>query len=169
MYDVDLKRGQFVTHGCEILLITELTSNLGDLLGHRQIRVPCPCESHEYYVLQGHGSAEPKLPRVNSLWIYSNITQNQQVGDFKVPLLGIIPSQSDGRKRVHYTVNPVHFQALNRNHISEINIQIADDRGKRIPFIQSIVKSSPSHSSQVTSHGFLILASTCDFVTNDLN
>lgn len=135
IYDANLKRGQFIVHNGEISIYTEDSNILGDLLGHRQSPVNCKCKNHNYYTLMLHGTAEPKLPVVNTMWIYTDITEMQQVGDSKVPLLGVIPAHSLGRRREHYPVNPVHFQALSRNHISEITIQIADDRGRRIPFV----------------------------------
>jgi hypothetical protein len=135
IYDANLKRGQFINHKGEISIYTEDSNILGDLLGHKQSPVNCVCKNHNYYRLFLHGTAEPKLPVVNTMWIYTDITEMQQVGDSKVPLLGVIPAHSLGRRREHYPVNPVHFQALSRNHISEITIQIADDRGRRIPFV----------------------------------
>jgi hypothetical protein len=134
-YDSALKRGQFVTSMCELLFVTEYSEVLGEILGHAQQKIDCICKGHDLRVVSPYGTSEPKLTKVHSLWLYSNIIQNQQVGDSKVPLLGIIPFQGLTTDRVHYTVNPVHFQALNRSHISEIAIQIVDDRGKRIPFV----------------------------------
>ena len=71
---------------------------------------------------------------MSSLWVYSDIINYQLVGDTKAPLLGIVPAPHDGNRRTHYTVNPIHFLGVSRNHISEISIKIVDDKGIPIPF-----------------------------------
>lgn len=144
-FDYVTKRGRFIVKGADIMIAVENYLFLGEMLGHSMTWVKCDqcadytqrvvTTSPHYFILQLTGHKEPKMPRVNSFWIYTNITQYQQVGDAKAPLLSIIPAKKGNGVRVHYTVNPVHFLALNRNHIPEISIQITDDRGKKIPFI----------------------------------
>lgn len=134
IYDHGLKRGEFYVKRGEILILTEGSTVLANLLG--QYTTPDSNVQATWYALANHGVEEPKLQKVSSLWVYTDITQYQQVGNAKVPLIGIIPTQTDGAKRVHYTVNPVNFVALKRNNISEITVKIVDDRGKRIPFVK---------------------------------
>lgn len=142
-FDHATKRGFFVVSGGEMQIAAENYMVLGELLGHYVQWITCDkCtaynqkvhHSSHYYSITLFATSAPRLIRVNSLWVYNNITQNQQVGDTKAPLLGIIPTNNEVGRRVHYTVNPVHFLALNRSHIPEINIKITDDTGKRIPF-----------------------------------
>jgi hypothetical protein len=140
LYDARVQLGEFIISTGEILLVSDdstRTSIISEVLGIGSAPIECKCKLHNFAALATYGSTPPKLRMVHSLWVYSNITQYQQVGDAKVPLLGIVPAQNNHTDRVHYTFNPVHFQALNRNHISEISIQIVDDRGNRIPFIKS--------------------------------
>jgi hypothetical protein len=137
------KRGFFVVAGADMQIAAENYMALGELLGHYVQWIKCDkCQAFNqnvhhtshFYSINLTASNAPRLTRVNSLWVYNSITQNQQVGDTKAPLLGIIPTSNEAGCRVHYTVNPVHFLALNRNHIPEITIKITDDKGKRIPF-----------------------------------
>ena len=144
-YDYASKRGYIVVNGAQMRVALENYIKLGDLLGHDAAWIKCDkCEgwathqrqdaSPHYFLLSLTGYKQPNLPKVNSLWMYTNITQNQQVGDTKAPLLGIVPTTNTTIQRIHYTVNPIHFLALNRNFTPEITIQIMDDRGKRVPF-----------------------------------
>jgi hypothetical protein len=145
-YDYGSKRGHFICSGGEVVLLLEDSTTLGDLLGHRPDWIPCDkCSgvgsSHQrvdpsphYFTLFSTSDDEPKLSKVNSLWVYSNITQYQQVGDTKAPLLGIVPTKNTTGERIHYTVNPIYFLALKNGYIPEITIQITDDKGKRVPF-----------------------------------
>jgi hypothetical protein len=142
-FDHATKRGFFVVIGGEMQIAAENYMALGELLGHYVQWVKCDkCTTYDrkvhnsshFYTITLFATSAPRLIRVNSLWVYNNITQNQQVGDTKAPLLGIIPTNNDVGRRVHYTVNPVHFLALNRSHIPEITIKITDDAGNRIPF-----------------------------------
>lgn len=104
-------------------------------------KIPCigNClESPHIYEIEKWGRTPSTISRVHSLWVYTNISEYQQVGDTKAPLLGIIPANGVVGQRTHYTLNPVSFLALNSNYIPEIQIRIVDDTGKRIPFSKSL-------------------------------
>lgn len=142
-YDFTTRKGYFTVYGGSVSICMENYMIFGELLGHEARWLPCGmCPSYSqrrhdsphFYRLGLASYREPRLSKVSSLWVYTNITEYQQVGDTKAPLLGIIPAQGVIGQRSHYTVNPINFLALNRNHIPEINIQITDDQGKRIPF-----------------------------------
>jgi hypothetical protein len=90
--------------------------------------------SAHWHLLHFFSSQKPELPRISSLWVYSDISQYQFVGDTQVPLLGIVPVDSEIGQRRHHSVNPVHFVGLRRNEISEIKIQVCTDKGERVPF-----------------------------------
>jgi hypothetical protein len=145
-YDYANKRGYFIASGGRMRIILENYIMLGELLGHNTDWLRCDkCSgwtsrdqrmdsTPHYFSMATDASKTPNLLRVSSMWIYSNITKNQQVGDAKAPLLGIVPVNGSHSQRIHYTVNPVHFLGVNRGFIPEISIQITDDKGKRIPF-----------------------------------
>jgi hypothetical protein len=90
--------------------------------------------SAHWRLLRFFSSRKPELPRISSLWVYSDISQYQFVGDTQVPLLGIVPVESEIGQRRHHSVNPVHFVGLRRNEITEIKIQVCTDKGERVPF-----------------------------------
>ncbi len=145
-YDYGSKQGHFICTGGDVVLQLENSITLGELLGHNADWITCDkCTgvgpSHQrvdstphYFTLFSTSEDEPKLSKVNSLWVYSNISQYQQVGDTKAPLLGIVPTKNATGERIHYTVNPIYFLALKNGYIPEITIQITDDKGKRVPF-----------------------------------
>jgi hypothetical protein len=71
------------------------------------------------------------------LWVYSDITENQLVGNYKVPLLGVIPVtniETAAGTRTHYCVNPVHFLGVRKSYIDTITIKLANERGETVPF-----------------------------------
>jgi hypothetical protein len=84
------------------------------------------------------GLKKPKIRTISSLWVYSDITKRQRVGDAQVPLLGIIPVHKEpAGARTHYCVNPVQFLGLSRTYIDTITIMLANERGERIPFAKT--------------------------------
>ena len=69
-----------------------------------------------------------------SMYIYCNVCNKTIVGDTKVPLLQIVAIRGDHGDYVceHYEM-PI-FAPVQRNHISDIKIDITDDTERRIPF-----------------------------------
>ena len=47
--------------------------------------------NHKAYLLKVTGTTKPRLDVVNSVYVYSDITKYQAVGDVEAPLLGIGP------------------------------------------------------------------------------
>ncbi len=91
-------------------------------------------DSHLYEISHHGNTSARAFKKVSSLWVYTNISAHQYVGDTKAPLLSIIPASGAIGQRTHFTVNPVNYLPVTRDHISEIQIQIVDDKGTRIPF-----------------------------------
>jgi hypothetical protein len=158
--------GRFVANNAEIAILS-LDTRIGDLLGHNTELISCSlCNEHgkellgaeaieellnatsrtpvtmvdsrHWYMLDRLGRNRPKLKSVSSLWVYSDITKRQRVGDAQVPLLGIIPvHRAPAGERTHYCVNPVHFLGLSRTYIDTITIMLVTERGERIPFAKN--------------------------------
>jgi hypothetical protein len=158
--------GRFVTSKAEIAILST-DKRIGDLLGHSTELVACSlCNEHgnellgseaievllnatsrtpvrrvdsrHWYLLDRLGINQPKIKSVSSLWVYSDITKRQRVGDAQVPLLGIIPvHRAPAGERTHYCVNPVHFLGLSRTYIDTITIMLVNERGERIPFARN--------------------------------
>lgn len=80
-----------------------------------------------------------KTIKVNHLYIYSDIIEYTIVGDTITPLLRIVPMQSYiGTTSIdHYThiFNKPHYTPVSRQHIETIHIDIRNDLGINIPFI----------------------------------
>ena len=69
-----------------------------------------------------------------TIYVYSDIVQNQTTGDVKTPLLRVIPitSKYGSIACVHY--DRPHFIPLNRRYIQSIEINLRDDQGNLISF-----------------------------------
>lgn len=70
----------------------------------------------------------------NSIYIYTDIIENQNVGDYKVPLLRIIPVTSSYGEVCCVKYDKPHFFPLSRNRIQTIEIDLRDDTGELISF-----------------------------------
>lgn len=68
------------------------------------------------------------------VYVYSDIIENQHVGDYKVPLLRIVPitSKFGEINWIHY--DRPHFLRLSRENINIIEVNIRDDMGELISF-----------------------------------
>lgn len=84
--------------------------------------------------------ANNHLESVQSLYIYSDIIEYQLVGDEYAPLLrNVVVSQNYSHPVAINYDNP-HYLPVNKSIISTINIDIRDDTGKEINFIQGKVE-----------------------------
>jgi hypothetical protein len=166
LFDHSIRSGRFVANNAEIAILST-DQRLGDLLGHTSKLVSCGVcdtqgktllESEEieeilnrdsrtrvrnvdgrhWYLMDRLGRNTPKMKTVTSLWVYSDITKRQRVGDAQVPLLGIVPVlRAPAGVRTHYCVNPVQFLGLARTYIDTITISLATERGERVPFAKN--------------------------------
>ena len=93
-----------------------------------------------------HGNSTPPHPvdvnhGVHTKLVYCDIVQPQYVGDAQVPLLRAVEMEPDGHIDAAIFDRP-HYVPLNRDEIERITIQIMDDIGNKIPFMNghSVVK-----------------------------
>jgi hypothetical protein len=113
------------------------TVEIYDYYSKRQPPIAEPATRH-WYLMNRIGNASRNFVAVSSMWIYSDITKRQRVGDAQVPLLGIVPVQkAPNGERTHYCVNPVHFLGVSRSYIDTITIRIATECGDRVPFAKN--------------------------------
>ena len=70
----------------------------------------------------------------NSIYIYTDIIENQNVGDYKVPLLRIIPVTSKYGEVCCVKYDKPHFFPLSRNRIQTIEMDLRDESGELISF-----------------------------------
>ena len=79
------------------------------------------------------------LNRLDNVYVYTDIVENQHVGDFKVPLLRVVPVKSKFNEInwIHY--DKPHYLRLSRENISNIEINIRDETGEVVPFVSGKV------------------------------
>lgn len=89
--------------------------------------------------LENTKQLQNKTIKVSHLYVYTDIIEYTIVGDTVTPLLRIIPMQSYiGTSTIdHYThiFNKPHYIPVSRQHIETIHIDIRNDAGINIPFI----------------------------------
>ena len=69
-----------------------------------------------------------------SIYVYTDIIENQYVGDVKVPLLRVIPVTSQHGDNVCVKYDRPYFYNLSRSRIQTIEIDLRDDTGELISF-----------------------------------
>ena len=69
-----------------------------------------------------------------SIYVYTDIIENQLTGDYKVPLLRVIPITSKYGDNVCVRYDKPHFFNVNRSRIQTIEIDLRDDEGELISF-----------------------------------
>ena len=82
-------------------------------------------------------AAQP-YPGVNAFLVYTNIIENEYVGDVKAPLLKILPFRHDLKRHqiMTYKCLPVQYKPIHLKEIANIQITIADDTGRVIDFCE---------------------------------
>jgi hypothetical protein len=153
LFDRNTQTGSFMVLGGVTFIAAEEVNTLNEMLGTdrysitsmRQSCAKLPCNNDDecadpgtrvfrhYFRIFHQGNIPAKIKKVDSLWVYTNISSYQHVGDTKAPLLSIIPANGEISRRTHYTVNPVNYLPVTRDSIPEIQIRIVDDKGERIP------------------------------------
>ena len=79
------------------------------------------------------------LPDINgglfALYVYTDIIENQRVGDVSAPLLRIVPTnpKKAGMVITHSYQMP-HYMPIKTNYIDTIQIDIRSDFGEKVPF-----------------------------------
>ena len=76
---------------------------------------------------------------IESIYIYSDIVENQYVGDYKVPLLRVVPVRSNFGEMdwIHY--DKPHYMRMNRENINNIDINIRGSTGEFVSFVSGKV------------------------------
>jgi len=70
----------------------------------------------------------------NAIYVYTDIIENQNTGDYKVPLLRIVPVTSKHGDLCCVKYDKPHYIPINRSHIQTIEINLRDDTGELISF-----------------------------------
>ena len=69
-----------------------------------------------------------------SIYVYTDIIENQHTGDYKVPLLRVVPIDSKYGDSVCVRYDKPRFFNINRSRIQTIEIDLRDDEGELISF-----------------------------------
>ena len=86
--------------------------------------------------------ATPHFNAVHSLYVYSDIVDQQRVGNTSAQLMDIAPVQGAPGQRAHYVFDPPTYLPVNRNYIETIKIIIHDGNEGEVLFpddVQNVV------------------------------
>lgn len=72
---------------------------------------------------------------LSALYVYCSIVQPRVVGNSLVKLLRPVPVTSEHGRNVFFSFQDIHFLPLATNIFQDIEIDIRDDTGKKIPFV----------------------------------
>ena len=70
----------------------------------------------------------------HALYVYCNICKPQIVGDIYAPLIRTVAVKGTRNQHITISYNPPHYVPLGTREISEIEIDIRDDTGMKVPF-----------------------------------
>ena len=74
------------------------------------------------------------MKRYTTLYVYTDIIQNQLVGDVRVRLLRVVPVKSRYEDTTCVTYEQFQFLPLSRSNIQTIEINIRSDTGQLVSF-----------------------------------
>ena len=100
-------------------------SDVGYCLGYNPNEVLSAAKHH---TLQNIAS----LYLYQNCYIYTDIVQNQLVGDVKALLLRVVPVKDENMTYINY--DRPHFLPINRSNISVVEVNIRDARGNLLSF-----------------------------------
>ena len=101
-----------------------LDSDIARCLGFKAQRIVVEGECVSYII--------SSIEANKVIYVYTDIIQNQHVGQFKVPLLRVIPVTSKYGEIDCMQYDRPHFISLNQNDVQTIGINIRDDTGNFI-------------------------------------
>ena len=114
-----------------------MSSGIARILGFDFDNSVKALQPHETFTSVGPASLTSAIP--NSMFICTDICGSSISGDVQTPILGAVPI---GSRNLHYgttklkTFSPSRYVALIRNNIHTIEIDVRDEFGKPIPFVE---------------------------------
>ena len=108
-------------------------SDIAKFLGFKQEK-PFKLSSDPTKATEFESDAIVSRNSIESIYVYSDIIENQYVGDYKDPLLRVIPVRSKFGETdwIHY--DKPHYLRLSRENINNIEINIRDGTGEFVSF-----------------------------------
>jgi len=71
---------------------------------------------------------------IYSLYVYSDLVEEQLVGDVRAPLLRIVNVEGENSDIITHAYNKPYFLPLKKREFDTIEIYIRDDTGQKVPF-----------------------------------
>ena len=88
----------------------------------------------QLYRLSTVGKRTVRLPKTESIYIYSDVAKLQAVGDTEASLLGIVPVTGNFGERCHWAFNPPIYMGVNKANIEERRVTLRTESGDMVPF-----------------------------------
>ncbi len=80
------------------------------------------------------GENKSVIDTITSIYVYSDITKFQTVGDAQVPLIGLFPVEGKDGDQLNWSFNPPYYIPVSISTMASINIRLCDVHGDEIPF-----------------------------------
>jgi hypothetical protein len=122
MNEIDHKIGIAVKKNCQVTI----SPLLQHMLGFKRAIFP-----HGDHVADWVADVTRGL---NSLYVYCPLVEQRMVGDTQVPLLRIVPLEGRDAEMVTRVFDPVQYCPLVLRCFQNVEIDIRDDTGVKIPF-----------------------------------
>ena len=108
---------------------------LRELLGFEENRKECPIEELCFRNGVFYSTNKSVLnTRLTALYVYCDIVKPRVVGDKMVNLLRIVPVSGKHGDVVYKPFHNLQFVDLDRHYFNDVEIDIRDDTGRRVPF-----------------------------------
>jgi hypothetical protein len=92
----------------------------------------------EYLIIDKSASIEANnailTNQINSIFLYSNITDHVLVGNTQTPLLGYFPVKTIWGQQGYWNFNPVYYLPVKESNVHTIQIRMCNDTGEDIKF-----------------------------------
>jgi hypothetical protein len=137
-FDFETRSGALHTSMGTLYLFAESTY-IANLLGIKANRVTpqqtdevASIEIPQIYMLSGPGKSN--FAKLDSIYVYGDIVENQLVGDTEAKLLGIVPIQKRTEEKQFFSFNPPLYLPVSKTNFSDVKIELKTPRGESIPF-----------------------------------
>lgn len=138
-YDFESRAGTFHTNEGSLYVFTD-SLYLANMMGMKpnlivpvEIDAIAAIEIPRLYMLSG--PSRSVFTKLDSIYVYSDIIENQYIGDTEAPLLGIVPVlKRNNEDKQFFTFNPPLYLPVNKSQFSEVKILLRSARGEALPF-----------------------------------
>ena len=108
-------------------------------------------DTDKYHVVEAQHSSNINRG-FHALYVYCNICKPQIVGDIYAPLIRTVAVKGTRNQHITISYSPPHYVPLGTREISEIEIDIRDDTGIKVPFMYGKVVCKLHFKQNETLH-----------------